>query len=54
MCEILSLGALASRFPNQKLAYDARKMTFPDFPEANQYVRGAYRSGWDVPGLELS
>ena len=54
MCEILSLGALASRFPNQKLAYDARKMTFPEFPEANQYVRGAYRSGWDVPGLELS
>lgn len=54
MCEILSLGALASRFPNEKLAYDSRKMTFPDKPAANQFVRGTCRSGWDVPGLELS
>ena len=51
MCETLSLGALASRFPNQTLAYDSKSMTFPDFPEANKWVRTNYREGWAVEGL---
>ncbi len=51
MCETLALGALASRFPNQKLKYDTKSMTFPDFPEANQWVRTDYREGWAVKGL---
>jgi hypothetical protein len=54
MCETLALGALASRFPNQKLAYDSKTMTFPDFPEANQWVRTEYRNGWQVKGLSES
>ncbi|MEE2682082.1 MAG: Gfo/Idh/MocA family oxidoreductase [Planctomycetota bacterium] len=51
MCETLALGALASRFPNQTLAYDAKSMTFPDFPEANKWVRTDFREGWAVDGL---
>ena len=54
MCETLALGALASRFPNQKLKYDSKSMTFPDFPEANQWVRTEYRNGWQVKGLSES
>ena len=46
-----ALGALASRFPNQTLAYDAKSMTFPDFPEANKWVRTDFREGWAVDGL---
>lgn len=51
MCEMLALGALASRYPNQKLAYDSKLMRFPDFPEANQWVKTTYRSGWEAEGL---
>ena len=51
MCETLCLGSLASRFPNQMLAYDAKKMSFPDFPEADKFVRTDYREGWAVDGL---
>lgn len=54
MCETLALGALASRFPNQKLKYDHKTMSFPDFPEANQWVRTKFRDGWQVKGLSES
>ena len=37
-----------------KLAYDAKTMTFPDFPEANQWVRTEFRDGWQVKGLSES
>jgi predicted dehydrogenase len=51
LTEAVLLGSVATRFPNQTLAWDAARLQFPDVPAANQHVRRTYRKGWEVEGL---
>jgi hypothetical protein len=48
LTEIALLGAIAIRFPGQKLQWDAQNMRFTNSEEANQYVNPPYREGWTL------
>jgi len=48
MTEIALLGAIAIRFPGQKLLYNAEKACFTNFSEANKYIDPPYRTGWTL------
>ena len=48
LTEVGLLGAIAIRFPKQKLEWDSAAMKFTNFPAANAYVRPTYRDGWDL------
>ena len=52
LCESLSVGAAASRFPNRTFTYDAKAIAFPEEPAAAALLRKRYRDGWQVKGLE--
>lgn len=52
MSETVLLGNVASFYPGEELAWNAESMTFPDKPDASQYVRRAPRDGWKIKGLE--
>lgn len=49
LCEMLSLGALASRFPGKTLRWDSKAMRITNDDAANRLVTRVYRDGWDVP-----
>ncbi len=49
LCEMLSLGAFGSLFPNQKLEWDAKSMQVTNNSGANRLVTRVYRDGWGVP-----
>lgn len=49
--ETLAIGAVASRFPNEQLEWDAAGMKFVGKPEADPYLTRKYRDGWQVKGL---
>ena len=51
LTEAILLGGVASRFPKQKLEWDAAKLQFSNVPDANQFLRREYRKGWEVTGL---
>ena len=51
LTESILLGGVASRFPGMELQWNAKELQFTNAPEANKYVKKAYRKGWDVPGL---
>jgi predicted dehydrogenase len=51
MTEAIILGTVAIRVPGQLLQWDAAKMKFPNFPEANQYIGRKYRKGWEVKSV---
>jgi predicted dehydrogenase len=51
LTELVLLGCLATRFPNQELKWDSTKMQFTNKSEANQFVKREYRKGWDEKGL---
>lgn len=51
LTEAVLLGSVATRFPKTTLDWDARALRFTNLDAANQYVRRAYRQGWEVPGL---
>jgi hypothetical protein len=51
LTEAVLLGSVATRFPQQTLAWDAANLRFPETPAANDHVRRAYRKGWEVDGL---
>lgn len=51
LTESVLLGSVASRFPQTTLEWDARALKFTNVREANQFIRRAYRKGWDVKGL---
>jgi predicted dehydrogenase len=51
LTESILLGGVASRFPGTKLDWYAEAMRFPEVPQADRYVRKAYRPGWEIPGL---
>jgi hypothetical protein len=48
MTEAILLGTVAIRVPDTVLEWDADKMTFPNHPDADQYLRRTYREGWRV------
>ena len=50
MTEAILLGTVAIRVPDQLLEWDAANMKFPNYPEANKYIRRKYRKGWEVKG----
>ena len=49
--ETVLLGALASRFPNETLQWDAANLRFTNHAAANEFIRKEYRKGWEVEGL---
>lgn len=51
LTEMVLLGCLATRFPNQSLVWNAPAMKFTNHEEANRYVRRKYRDGFTVEGL---
>ena len=42
------LGAIAIRFPGQKLKWDDKNMRFTNHEAANAYINPPYRSGWTL------
>lgn len=51
LTEAVLLGSVATRFPNSTLEWDAAAVKFKNVAEANQFVRRAYRKGWEIAGL---
>jgi hypothetical protein len=51
LTEAVLLGSVASRFPNETLEWNAKKLKFTNVAKANEYVRKKYRKGWEVAGL---
>ena len=51
MTEAILLGTVAIRVPDQLLEWDSAKMKFPNYPDADKYLRRTYREGWNVAGF---
>jgi predicted dehydrogenase len=46
------LGAISWRFPNERLAWDAKELRFTNNDKANEFVKPKFRKGWglkDIP-----
>ncbi len=48
LTEIVLLGNLALRYPDQRLEYDSANMRVTNLDEANQYLRRTYQAGWKL------
>jgi len=46
--EMVLMGNLAVRFPNQKLLWDGPNMEITNNADANDYVKRDYRNGWSL------
>jgi len=51
LTEMVLLGTVALRFPNQDLKWDATNLSVTNVDDAHRFVRRSYREGWDVTGL---
>lgn len=51
LTEAILLGSIATRFPQETLYWDAKKLQFKNQPQADRHLRKKYRKGWDVAGL---
>lgn len=51
MTEAILLGTVAIRVPDQLLEWDSVKMKFPNYPDADKYLRRKYRKGWNITGF---
>ncbi len=51
LSEAVLLGLIASRFPEEKLEWDAAEGRFSNHDAANAYLTREYRRGHEVPGL---
>lgn len=51
MTEAIILGTVAIRVPGKILEWDSARMKFPNYPEAEKYLRRKYRKGWRVNGI---
>ena len=48
LTESVIIGNVAAHFPGETIRFDARRLSFPDRPEANQYLTRSYRDGWKL------
>ncbi len=50
LTEMMLLGNIALKMQEQRavLQWDAEKMEFPNFPEANKFLHMEYRPGWEL------
>ncbi len=48
LTELALLGVIATRFPGQKLQWDAKAVTFTNFSDANPYLDPPCREGWSL------
>ena len=48
LSEMVLMGNLAVRFPNQQLLWDGEQMQVKNHKDANAYVRRKYREGWTL------
>ena len=48
LSEMVLIGNLGVRFPNQHLLWDGEKMLITNNKNADAYVRSAYREGWTL------
>ena len=48
LTEVALLGMIAVWYPTQTLRWDADKMAFTNFPEANKHLTPEYRDGWTL------
>jgi len=46
LTEVALLGNIALRFPHETLSWDARRMRFPERPEADRFLAAKPRDGW--------
>ena len=51
LTETVLLGTVALLCPGKDLEWNAAKLQVTNLPEANKYLRRAYRDGWAVDGL---
>ncbi len=51
LCEVLSLGAISSRFDKKTLEYDAGRGAITNDTDANGWLNRPYRQGWAVENL---
>ena len=51
MTEAILLGTVAIRVPDTFLEWDSAGLKFPNYPEAEKYIRRNYRDGWHVGGF---
>ncbi|HQK71439.1 MAG TPA: hypothetical protein PL101_10045, partial [Bacteroidales bacterium] len=51
MTEAILLGTIAIRVPDILLEWDPVKMRFPNYPDANKFLRRRYRKGWNTGGF---
>lgn len=51
LTEIVLLGTIAARFPNETLQWDSPALRFTNGTGANDFVQREYRKGWEVEGL---
>ena len=51
LTEMVLLGCLATRFPQQSLEWNAAGLKVTNVEAANQHVRRRYRKGWEEEGL---
>ena len=49
MTESVLLGNVALRV-SKRIEWNAKLRKVTKVPEANQYIRGEYRKGWESPG----
>ncbi len=50
LTEMVLLGVLAIRVPNQRLEWDSASMRFKDHKVANALIHPPYREGWELRG----
>jgi predicted dehydrogenase len=51
MTEAILLGTVAIRVPDQLLEWDSVNLNFPNYPEADKYLKRKYREGWSAGGF---
>ena len=50
LTEMVLLGVLAIRVPNQRLEWDPQAMRFPNHGDASELIHPPYRDGWTLRG----
>ncbi len=51
LTEVALLGNIALCFPHETLEWDAERMRFPAWPEADAHLSCPPREGWEIPGV---